>query len=83
MCDGPETVISSSSWAYTCTFDTPFESMTPFAALSAYWPSPLAVLRTLKSDVIVGIASETLSALDATGEPWRTNGTRALIQVRA
>jgi len=55
----------------------------PFAALSAYWPGPLAVLRTLKSDVIVGITSETLSTLDATGEPWRTNGTRALIQVRA
>lgn len=55
----------------------------PFAALSAYWPSPLAVLRTLKSDVMVGITSETLSALDATGEPWRTNGTRALIQARA
>jgi hypothetical protein len=55
---------------------------TPFAALSAYWPGPLAVLRTLKSDVIVGITSETLSALDATGEPWRTNGTRALIQAR-
>jgi hypothetical protein len=55
----------------------------PFAALSACWPSPLAVLRTLKSDVIVGITSETLSTLDATGEPWRTNETRALIQARA
>ena len=53
-----------------------------FAALSAYWPSPLAVLRTLKSDVIVGIANETLSTLDARGEPWRTNDTRAVIQAR-
>jgi hypothetical protein len=63
--------------------DCSWPPTTPFSALSAYWPSPLAVLRTLKSDVIVGITSETLSTLDATGEPWRTNGSRALIQARA
>lgn len=63
--------------------DCTWPATTPFAALSAYWPGPLAVLRTLKSDVIVGITGEALSTLDATGEPWRTNGTRALIQARA
>ena len=63
--------------------DCEWPPTTPFATLSAYWPGPLAVLRTLKSDVIVGITRETLSTLDATGEPWRTNGTRALIQARA
>jgi hypothetical protein len=63
--------------------DCEWPPTTPFATLSAYWPGPLAVLRTLKSDVIVGISSDTLSTLKATGEPWRTNGTRALIQARA
>lgn len=63
--------------------DSDWPPTTPFAALTAYWPGPLAVLRTLKSDVVAGIADGTLSALEATGEPWRTNGTRALIQARA
>jgi hypothetical protein len=63
--------------------DCEWPPTTPYATLSAYWPSPLAVLRTLKSDVIVGITSERLSTLDSTSEPWRTNGTRALIQARA
>ena len=62
--------------------DCDWPPTTSFAALTAYWPTPLAVLRTLKSDVVAGISAEKLSSLDATGEPWRTNGTRALIQAR-
>ncbi|WP_228901239.1 damage-control phosphatase ARMT1 family protein [Streptomyces sp. DH1] len=60
---------------------------TPFADVTAYFPGPVAALRTLKSDVITGLTAETeeaLEALEASGEGrWRTSGTHALIQVRA
>jgi hypothetical protein len=55
----------------------------PFSALTQYFPGPVAALRTLKSDVVVGLAESALSTLDSTGEQWRTNGTHGLIQVRA
>ncbi|RCG31031.1 protein-glutamate O-methyltransferase family protein [Sphaerisporangium album] len=55
---------------------------TPFAAVTAYFPGPLVALRTLKSDALVGIDPEVLAALDATGRPWRTSGTHAMIQGR-
>ncbi|MGW4806988.1 damage-control phosphatase ARMT1 family protein [Kitasatospora sp. NPDC004272] len=54
---------------------------TTFAALTGYFPTPVAALRTLKSDVAVGLAPDTVSRLDATGTPWRTSGRHALIQV--
>ena len=53
-----------------------------FAELTDYFPSPLAALRTLKSDVVVGLGADDVARLDATGEAWRTAGTRALVQVR-
>ncbi|OLF09602.1 hypothetical protein BU204_32910 [Actinophytocola xanthii] len=55
---------------------------TPFAAATDYFPGPVAALRTLKSDVVVGVPDEVLTHLDADGEPWRTTGTHALVQVR-
>ncbi|MET9906243.1 damage-control phosphatase ARMT1 family protein [Streptomyces sp. NPDC006476] len=56
---------------------------TPFAGVTAHFPTPVAALRTLKSDVITGLAAETESALVAAeGQRWRTGGTHALIQVR-
>ncbi|MGW1157913.1 damage-control phosphatase ARMT1 family protein [Streptomyces sp. NPDC002513] len=55
----------------------------PFADTTAYFPGPVAVLRTLKSDVVVGLDAATEAALVAAeGQRWRTNGTHALIQVR-
>ncbi|KUJ68705.1 hypothetical protein ACZ90_17675 [Streptomyces albus subsp. albus] len=54
----------------------------PFAARTAHFPGPVAALRTLKSDVIVGLGQGTLDALERTGVTWRTIGTHALIQVR-
>jgi hypothetical protein len=56
---------------------------TPFAEVTAYFPSPVAALRTLKSDVITGLTPDRVAALDATGEAWRISGTHALVQVRA
>ncbi|MEU2617042.1 damage-control phosphatase ARMT1 family protein [Streptomyces sp. NPDC007157] len=55
---------------------------TPFAEVTAWFPGPVAALRTLKSDVITGLAADTEAALDAAeGQRWRTAGTHALIQV--
>ncbi|MFI8190029.1 damage-control phosphatase ARMT1 family protein [Streptomyces sp. NPDC085946] len=57
---------------------------TPFADVTAFFPGPVAALRTLKSDVITGLDARTEAALVAAeGQRWRTSGTRALIQVRA
>jgi hypothetical protein len=39
-------------------------------------------LRTLKSDVVVGLDAATTARLDATGTAWRTMGTHAVIQLR-
>ncbi|MEV5952382.1 damage-control phosphatase ARMT1 family protein [Streptomyces sp. NPDC051987] len=55
---------------------------TPFADVTAWFPGPVAALRTLKSDVITGLSAGTEAALDAAEpEHWRTAGTHALIQV--
>jgi hypothetical protein len=57
---------------------------TPFTAATAYFPGPVAALRTLKSDVIVGLDAAGVATLDATeGTTWRTAGTHALVQARA
>ncbi|WP_035849331.1 damage-control phosphatase ARMT1 family protein [Kitasatospora azatica] len=54
---------------------------TPFAEVVDHFPSPVAALRTLKSDVIVGLTPAEVAELDATGEPWRTSGRYAVVQV--
>ncbi|MFI1163557.1 damage-control phosphatase ARMT1 family protein [Streptomyces sp. NPDC020801] len=57
---------------------------TPFTDVTAFFPGPVAALRTLKSDVITGLDARTEAALDAAGDGcWRTSGTHALIQVRS
>ncbi|MGW2703305.1 damage-control phosphatase ARMT1 family protein [Streptomyces sp. NPDC001340] len=57
---------------------------TCFQEVTAYFPGPVAALRTLKSDVITGLTPHTEAALVATeGQAWRTGGTHALIQVNA
>lgn len=56
---------------------------TPFADVTAYFPGAVAALRTLKSDVVVGLTPATEASLDAgEGGRWRTGGTHALIQAR-
>jgi hypothetical protein len=62
--------------------DCRWPSTTPFASLTRYSPVPVAALRTLKSDVVVGLDEQVLTTLDSAGEQWRTNGTHALIQMR-
>jgi hypothetical protein len=55
---------------------------TPFETVTEYFPGPVAAVRTLKSDVVTGVPGDVLARLDASGEPWRTSGAHALIQVR-
>ncbi|MCX5395805.1 damage-control phosphatase ARMT1 family protein [Streptomyces sp. NBC_00102] len=62
--------------------DRRWEATVPFADLAAYFPGAVAALRTLKSDVVVGLEQGVLDALDGSGAAWRTSGTHALIQVR-
>jgi hypothetical protein len=62
--------------------DRMWDATAPFADLTAYFPGAVAALRTLKSDVIVGLEQGTLGALERSGAAWRTSGTHALIQVR-
>ncbi|MEU3981061.1 damage-control phosphatase ARMT1 family protein [Streptomyces sp. NPDC026672] len=63
--------------------DRTWPPTTPFQDATAYFPGPVAALRTLKSDVVTGLAPATEAALTAAeGERWRVAGTHALIQVR-
>ncbi|MFE5136631.1 damage-control phosphatase ARMT1 family protein [Streptomyces fagopyri] len=63
--------------------DRHYPATTPFAGTTAYFPGPVAALRTLKSDVVVGLDPRTETALVADRDQrWRTGGTHALIQVR-
>ncbi|MDO0925153.1 damage-control phosphatase ARMT1 family protein [Streptomyces sp. TG1A-8] len=55
---------------------------TPFQDVTAWFPGPVAALRTLKSDVITGLSAPAEAALVAAeGRRWRTSGRHALIQV--
>lgn len=63
--------------------DRSWPATTSFTARTAWFPGPVAALRTLKSDVIVGLDEPTLTSLTAAHQQrWRTSGTHALIQVR-
>ncbi|MFE1369261.1 damage-control phosphatase ARMT1 family protein [Streptomyces anulatus] len=62
--------------------DRSWDATASFADLTTYFPGAVAALRTLKSDVIVGLEEETLDALERSGDAWRASGTHALIQVR-
>lgn len=62
--------------------DRDWPPTTPFARTTSYFPGPVAALRTLKSDVVVGLERVTLDTLDAESRQWRIDGTRALIQQR-
>lgn len=52
---------------------------TPFARTTGYFPGPVAALRTVKSDVVVGLAAGVEAKLPAS---WRTSGAFAMVQVR-
>ncbi|RMI28418.1 damage-control phosphatase ARMT1 family protein [Nocardia stercoris] len=55
---------------------------TSFEDLVAYFPAPVAALRTLKSEVAVGMSGSQVDSLDRSDPNWRTNGQHAVIQIR-
>jgi hypothetical protein len=46
-----------------------------------YFPGPVAAVRTLKSEVVVGLSESTLAELNSRQPGWRTAGTHGLVQV--
>ncbi|WP_329584186.1 damage-control phosphatase ARMT1 family protein [Kitasatospora sp. NBC_01250] len=61
--------------------DQLWDPTTPFGERAGHFPSPVAALRTLKSDVVVGLDAPVVARLDATGEKWRTSGAYGVVQV--
>jgi hypothetical protein len=59
--------------------DRSWAAETSFAGLTGYFPGPVAALRTVKSDVVVGLAAGVEAKLPAS---WRTSGAFAMVQVR-
>ncbi|WP_149038167.1 damage-control phosphatase ARMT1 family protein [Kitasatospora sp. MBT63] len=55
---------------------------TPFARAAGHFPSAVAALRTLKSEVVVGLDGARVAELDRGGEAWRTGGGYAVVQFR-
>lgn len=58
--------------------DRRWSASTPFAEVTAYFPSPVLALRTIKSEVLVGAPDQ----VDG-DQSWRVTGSRALIQFRS
>ena len=56
---------------------------TPFDQIVNYFPAPLAVLRTCKSEVAVGLSREQVTSLPEQDPHWLTNGRWGMIQFRA
>lgn len=55
---------------------------TSYPLVTSYFPAPLLALRTLKSDLLVGLPPGTAERLDIEDAQWRVNGRRGLIQFR-
>lgn len=55
----------------------------PHAAAAVDLKVPLLLLRTMKSDCLVGVPATTTTALDASEPGWRTAGKRGVIQLLA
>ncbi|WP_214402648.1 ARMT1-like domain-containing protein [Pseudonocardia lacus] len=54
---------------------------TDLAHAAGYLPGPVAALRTLESEVVVGVPEATTAALDRRAPGWRIAGTHALVQL--
>jgi hypothetical protein len=62
--------------------DAHWPPTTPFATAAAYFPAPLAALRTMKSELVVGLAPGQAEAAAAQDPDWMVNGRRGEIQAR-
>ncbi|MDL1898317.1 protein-glutamate O-methyltransferase family protein [Anaerolineae bacterium CFX7] len=62
--------VGDAHWNPTMRFEYP----------TRYFPVPFVALRTLKSDALVGLRAEQVSALNQTDTAWRVNGKRGVAQ---
>ncbi len=53
---------------------------TPLAQITGYFPAPMLLLRTCKSDSILGLPAGLADTLDSEDDQWRVNGRRGVIQ---
>jgi uncharacterized protein with ATP-grasp and redox domains len=53
---------------------------TAFVDVVCYFPAPLVALRTLKSELVVGLGLEQIAALNQEDSEWLTNGQWGVIQ---
>ncbi|HKK48256.1 MAG TPA: ARMT1-like domain-containing protein, partial [Alkalispirochaeta sp.] len=81
--DGTALVIVKGDFNYRRVFrDTIWPAGTdPRDAAGAEFPYPILLLRTMKSDCLVGVPEEVSDSLDATEPGWRTAGARGIIQL--
>lgn len=62
--------------------DAHWNPTTYFDRATAYFPAPLVALRTLKAELIVGLAPGERERLDQIEPGWMFNGRRGLVQAR-
>jgi uncharacterized protein with ATP-grasp and redox domains len=61
--------------------DYHWPKITSFDAIVGYFPTEFVVLRTLKSEVILGLSQEKIKDLDVLDPQWLVNGSWGLIQL--
>jgi hypothetical protein len=62
--------------------DAHWPSTVPFADAVSYFPAPLVALRTLKGEIIAGLAPGQAERLAMQDPAWLVNGRRGVIQAR-
>lgn len=62
--------------------DTLWPPTTPFPDVTEYFPAPMLMLRTLKSETVCGLPPGMAERLDAVDQRWRVDGRRGLIQFK-
>jgi uncharacterized protein with ATP-grasp and redox domains len=62
--------------------DAHWPPTTPFAKATEYFPAPLVALRTLKAEIIVGLALGEAERLSADDPAWLVSGRRGVVQAR-
>ncbi len=61
--------------------DRKWDFTTPIEEITNYFPSQFAILRTMKSEIIVGITHEKIKQLYLEDSSWLINGRRGIIQI--
>jgi len=60
--------------------DLYWDPATPFADVVGYFPAPLAALRVLKAEVVVGLPPDKAGEMEQADTDWLINGKWGVIQ---